>query len=206
MKKTKALATTAAIALLATGCDVTTGTLNNQGAFGSAAVENEFLQIAYQTPERVRDLAEQFANTTPTLVNFDFNQTALDSEADRILSEQAEFIRRFPQVRFTVIGHTDAVGSNGFNQGLGLRRARAVVGRLIALGVDRKQLSAVASRGERDLIVTTQGPERLNRRTITTVAGSLQGFVGPDFDGKRALIVYNEYVGDTGSEVQLTEQ
>ena len=55
MKKTKALATTAAIALLATGCDVTTGTLNNQGAFGTAAVENEFLQLAYQTPERVRD-------------------------------------------------------------------------------------------------------------------------------------------------------
>jgi len=200
------LAATSSLALL-TGCTgVTTGTLNNQGAFGQAAVENEFVQIAYATPERVRDLAQAFANTVPTMVNFEFNQSTIDAESARIIARQAEFIKRFPNVRFTVVGHTDLVGSAGYNQALGLRRARTVMRQLIANGVDRKQVNAVASRGEREPLVTTPSPERLNRRAITTVSGFTQGFVGAGLDGKRALIVYNEYVGDEGSEIVVQDQ
>ena len=206
MKRT-ILAATSSLALLAAGCTgVPVGTLNNQGAFGQAAVENQFVQIAYYTPERLKDLAVTFANTVPTMANFDFNQSTLDAEARRIISEQAAFIKRFPQVQFTVIGHTDLVGSAGYNRALGQRRANAVMRQLIAYGVSRKQLRAVASRGESQPLVSTSAPERLNRRAITTVTGHTSGFVGTGMDGKRALIVYNEYVGDEGSEIVVQDQ
>jgi peptidoglycan-associated lipoprotein len=38
-------------------------------------------------------------------------------------------------VRFRVFGHTDKVGSNGYNQKLGLRRAQAAVAYLSSLGI-----------------------------------------------------------------------
>ena len=205
MKKTT-LAATSSLAILIAGCaGVPTGTLNNQGAFGQAAFENQFVQIAYATPERLRDLATAFSNTVPTMVNFEFNRAALDDEAKRILARQAEFIKRFPMVRFTVVGHTDLVGSNRYNYGLGLRRAKAIVSYLVALGVHRNQLHAVASRGESEPIISSPAPERLNRRAITTVTGYRRGPVGTGMDGKRALIVYNEYVGDEGSEIVVEE-
>lgn len=205
--KNLALTLTTTAALLGAGCTgVPVGTLNNQGAFGQSSFENQFVQISYATPDHVRDLAQAFANTVPTMVNFDFNQSVLDGEARRILTRQAEFIKRFPQVRFTVIGHTDLVGSRGYNRTLGQRRARSAMQYLISQGVEAKQLRAVASRGETQPLVSTPAPERLNRRTITTVTGYIQGRPGTGMDGKRALIVYNEFVGDTGSEVVAEQQ
>ena len=200
------LAAATLLPLVTAGCvGVPAGTLNNQGAFGQSAIENQFVQIAYATPERVRDLAQAFANTVPTMINFDFNRADLDDEARRILARQAEFIKRFPQVRFTVVGHTDLVGSNSYNQSLGQRRARSAVRYLVSLGVDASQVRAVASRGETQPLVSTSAPERLNRRTITMVTGFVTTARGTGMDGKRALVVYNEYVGDEGSEVVVDQ-
>lgn len=206
MKKAAAI-TAASLAIMAAACTgVPVGTLNNQGAFGQSAIENQAIQIAYATPERLRDLSKAFHNAVPSMVNFEFNSTALDGEARNILRQQAEWIKRFPAVRFTVVGHTDLVGGAGFNQGLGLRRAQAIVAFLRSRGVKANQLHAVESRGESNPIVRTADPERLNRRTVTTVSGYSNAARGTGMDGKRALIVYNEYVGDEGSEVVAETQ
>lgn len=203
----KVTATTVSLALLTSGCiGVPSGTLNNQGAFGQAYIENQGAQYAYATPERLENLSQAFKNTVPTLINFEFNRSDLDDEARRILDQQAAWIKRFPNVRFTVYGHTDLVGSNGYNHSLGLRRAKAAVAYLISRGVHRRQLQALVSRGETQPLVASQDPERLNRRTLTDVSGWAQGFVGNGMDGKRALIVYNEYVNDEGSEIVSAEQ
>lgn len=203
----KAAITTTSLAILVSGCiGVPTGTLNNQGALGQANLENQTAQIAYGSQERLEDVSQAFRNTVPTLINFAFNSSELDAEARRILSLQADWIKRFPNIRFTVYGHTDLVGSRGYNQGLGLRRARNAVKFMVSRGVARKQLQAVVSRGETQPIVASAGPERLNRRTVTDVSGWAQGFVGTGMDGKRALIVYNEYVKDEGSEIVSAEQ
>lgn len=199
--------TTASIALATSACtSVPTGTLNNQGALGQAYVENQALQVAYGSQERLQDLSETFRNTVPTMINFEFNKSNLDAEARRVLDIQAAWIKRFPHVRFTVYGHADQVGSNSYNYRLGLRRARTAVNYLVSRGVARKQLQALVSKGETQPLVASGGPERLNRRTLTDVTGWTQGFVGTGMDGKRALIVYNEYVNDEGSEIVSAEQ
>ena len=203
----KVAITTSSLALLVSGCiGVPTGTLNNQGALGEAYVENQAAQIAYGSQERLENVSQSFRNAVPTMINFEFNSSVLDAEAKRVLTLQAEWIKRFPRIRFTVYGHTDLVGSNGYNHALGLRRARNAVNFMVSRGVSRKQLQAVVSKGETQPLVASPGPERLNRRTITDVSGWARGFVGTGMDGKRALIVYNEYVNDEGSEIVAAEE
>ena len=57
-------------------------------------------------------------------------------------------MKRFPELRFTVYGHTDAVGSTASNYRLGLRRAQAVRNYLVARGVPHRSIIAIVSRGE----------------------------------------------------------
>lgn len=58
---------------------------------------------------------------------------------------------RFADARFVVIGHTDAAGSDAYNQALSSRRATAVRDQLMLLtGAERRRF-LVAGRGESDL-------------------------------------------------------
>lgn len=167
------------------------GASQDGGAMGEATSRNAGIQsgeISY-----VIDLQKRFAEQVPTTVNFAFNSALLDQAARNILREQANWIRQFPEVRFKVFGHTDAVGSNAYNKRLGLRRARAVVNYLVSQGVPRAHLKAVVSYGETQPVVVSQGREPRNRRTVTEVTG----FVHSNplvMDGKYAQIVYREYL------------
>jgi peptidoglycan-associated lipoprotein len=171
--------------------------------FGTATAQNLLVQTG---SAGLVDINTRFSQTVPTMVNFAFNSSALDATARGILDQQARFIRGFPMIRFRVYGHTDLVGSEAFNQGLGMRRAQAVVAYLLSQGVSRGQVEAVVSKGKTQPLVNTPNPERINRRTLTQVAGMAAGYNAADFDGKRAAIVYNEYVLGTGPEISSTDE
>jgi peptidoglycan-associated lipoprotein len=72
-------------------------------------------------------LGQRFASEVPTSITFDHDSARLSPEAMAALRRQAAWIRQYPELRFRVYGHTDLVGSNAYNQALGLRRAQAVV-------------------------------------------------------------------------------
>jgi len=192
--------TVIAAAVALSGCLETAGTLTNEDSFSAATEQNNLIQmgqggsIAY-----LQHLSARFRAEVPTMINFDFNSVVLDGEAQRVLRLQAEWIRATPTVKFRVYGHTDKVGGNGFNQRLGLRRARAAVNYLVSQGVPRNRLEAYTSLGETQPLVNTEERERLNRRTITDVVGFAPGTDAADFDGKRAVLVYGAYVA-TGGE------
>lgn len=108
-------------------------------------------------------------------VNFDFDSDVLDAEATAKVEEIATRLKENPSYKPTVvIGFTDAVGGFGYNDALGLRRARAVTAALAAQGVTVDRIGDVSSRGERDLLVRVSGPERANRR-VTVVLGDILG-------------------------------
>ena len=66
-------------------------------------------------------------------------------------------------MRFTIEGHTDAVGLRAANQDLSRRRATAVVDYLVGKGVDRSRFDAVGYGSDRPL--DGLGPNAaLNRR------------------------------------------
>lgn len=192
----KLLAASALLALTAcsttsTSWDRELGSEVDKGQFGNATMNNTLIQtgeISYTVA-----LAERFAAEVPDTINFAFNSAELSDEARAILAKQAGFIRQFPEVRFRVFGHTDKVGSNSYNQRLGLRRAQAAVAYLSSLGISRSRLEAVVSYGETQPIVQTQDPEMRNRRTVTEVSG----FVGSHplvLNGKYAQIIWRDYI------------
>nr|WP_254796766.1 OmpA family protein [Sulfitobacter albidus] len=167
------------------------GALVDSGDFGNATLNNRLVMTGER--QYTFDLAKRFAAEVDSTVNFAFNSAQLDATAQTILRRQAGWIRQFPEIRFKVYGHTDAVGSNRFNKSLGLRRARAVVHYLSTQGISTSRLEAVVSFGETQPLVVTQGRERKNRRTVTEVSGFVKRHPTV-LDGKYAQIIYRDYV------------
>ena len=176
------------------------GAVADNGAFGNATANNTLILTGER--QYAFDLAQRFASEVLATVNFEFNSSQLDAGAQDTLRQQATWIRQFPEVRFRVYGHTDAVGSNAYNKSLGLARARAVVRYLTSQGIDRSRLEAVASFGEPQPIVVTQGRERRNRRTVTEVTGFVRNHPNV-LDGKYAQIIYRDYISSATSPTTL---
>ena len=181
------------------------GVLTDGPPMGEATMNNT--QIMTGEKSYAIDLAHKFANKVPSMVNFAFDSAVLDTQAQAALMQQAHFIRQYPEVRFRVYGHTDAVGSAAYNQRLGLRRARAVVNYLVRHGISRSRLEAVASYGETQPLVVTEGRERRNRRTVTEVSGFVESHP-LIMDGKYAEVVYREYIksAEPASTLKLVQQ
>ncbi|MEQ6201449.1 OmpA family protein [Sulfitobacter sp. HNIBRBA2951] len=167
------------------------GALVDTGDFGNATLNNRLVMTGER--QYTFDLAKRFAAEIDSTVNFAFNSSQLDGQAQAILRKQAGWIRQFPEIRFKVYGHTDAVGTNRANKSLGKRRADAVVRYLSTQGISRSRLEAVVSFGETQPLVVTQGRERRNRRTVTEVSGFVKRHPTV-MDGKYAQIIYRDYV------------
>lgn len=77
-------------------------------------------------------------------ITFDFNSDRLTGNARQNLKQFAEALNRpeLKALRFAVDGHTDASGSEMYNQGLSERRAQAVVRFLEEQGIDATRLEA----------------------------------------------------------------
>lgn len=97
---------------------------------------------------------------------FPFGSAELSPEARAQLDAlgralAAEDLRPF---RFRIAGHTDAVGSDAYNEGLSARRARAVVDYLVEQhGIERGRLTALGL-GERERADPRDPASAVNRR------------------------------------------
>jgi len=171
------------------------GQAANDGGFGNATMNNILIQSGQMS--YAVSLSNRFAETVPTTINFAFNSAELDATARGVLDQQANFIRQFPEVRFAVYGHTDLVGSNGYNYQLGLRRAQAAVAYLVSSGISASRLEALVSQGETQPLIATQEPERANRRTVTDVTGFVDTHPSV-LNGKYAQIIFRDYVASAG--------
>ena len=87
-------------------------------------------------------------------------------ELDRVFEE----LKRRPLPDIVVIGHTDTVGNDVFNDRLSLARAERMRELMADLGIPRERID-VAGRGERELLVPTEDniPEPRNRRVEINV-------------------------------------
>ncbi len=98
-------------------------------------------------------------------VSFDFDSASLKPAFLPTLDKVASILSRYPKTTVTVIGHTDNIGSEAYNQALSERRARSVMNYLIDHGVAASRLNAVG-RGESQPRATnaTEAGRQLNRR------------------------------------------
>jgi len=59
-------------------------------------------------------------------IEFDFDKDEVRPEYHSLLKEAADFINKYPDMKFLLAGHTDSRGSDAYNKGLSKRRAAAV--------------------------------------------------------------------------------
>lgn len=199
MKKISISACVLGVALMASGC---TGFIKSTEAgydsrsteFGMSNKANLAAQDAYDvTGKRLLYLGRDFSSNTTDTVTFAFDSADLDQTAMTALDTQVKWLKINKTVRMTIVGHTDLVGSKGYNKGLGLRRARAVLRYLNSQGISRKRLAAIGSRGELEPVIPTNERERRNRRAVTTVSGVVRKYSGFGLDGVYAARVYDGY-------------
>jgi outer membrane protein OmpA-like peptidoglycan-associated protein len=89
-------------------------------------------------------------------VLFDFDRAELRPEAAEALGRVAEIIRSRSPRAVRIIGHTDSVGSDAYNQTLSERRARSVEGWLAANGGALPPMRA-EGRGEAEPVASNTG-------------------------------------------------
>lgn len=77
-------------------------------------------------------------------VKFDFNKSDVKENSQADIKSLADFMKQYPQTTTTVEGHTDAIGSEAYNQGLSERRANAVRDVLVNQhGISSSRVSSV---------------------------------------------------------------
>ena len=80
-------------------------------------------------------------------VNFNFDKATLRPDALAILGEATEILKRYPELRVEVAGHTDLCGPAAYNQGLSERRAKTVYDYLTSNGIDSSRLAGPVGYG-----------------------------------------------------------
>jgi outer membrane protein OmpA-like peptidoglycan-associated protein len=104
------------------------------------------------------------------VVYFGFKKSNLTREAREVVHEAATTAMREGFASIVVTGHTDTVGSNGYNQALSERRARTVTRALVDEGIPPAGITT-NGRGENMLLVATgdREVEARNRRATIDV-------------------------------------
>ena len=126
------------------------------------------------TRERMDEIAQLRVQQIPTAneprlklmeeifeVKFDFNKSNIRPEFKPVIRQLAEAARNNSNVKISIVGHTDTVGSQDVNFMIGGRRAQAVRQMLIQNGVPASSIIILSS-GKNDLAVQT-GPNVKNQ-------------------------------------------
>ena len=113
--------------------------------------------------ERVRD--DLLKLTLDSEVSFDFDSARVTPAFEPTLVKLADVLKKHDRNRITIVGHTDSVGPEAYNEDLSLRRAEAVRAELISQGVPAEDLIALG-KGESQPRATneTEAGRQLNRR------------------------------------------
>lgn len=96
---------------------------------------------------------------------FDFDKTEIKPGFHSTMDKLANVLVRYGKTHLTVVGHTDNVGTDQYNQSLSERRAGAVTDYLRGKGVIPQRLATVgAGEGSPRASNATEEGRRLNRR------------------------------------------
>jgi len=103
------------------------------------------------------------------LVFFDWDRAELSERARQIVAEAAAAASRVQTTRIEVQGNADRTGTGAYNQGLSLRRARAVADELVRRGVAQDEISVQAYGDTHPLVLTPAGVREPQNRRVEII-------------------------------------
>lgn len=141
--------------------------------------------IGRQMDKQAEELAAELPNATVErvgeglLVTFDsgilftFDSDMVRGDAGTNLSNLAASVKAYPDTELLIVGHTDATGSDSYNQGLSERRAASAKRYLVSQGVPDERVK-VEGRGETEPVAdnATDAGRAQNRRVEVAIFAS----------------------------------
>jgi outer membrane protein OmpA-like peptidoglycan-associated protein len=137
----------------------------------SASIQERLFVSLSEILETRREARGLIVNLSDVL--FDFNQASLRSGAREKLSKLAGILMAYPGTyRIEIEGHTDAVGSQDYNQKLSEDRAQNVRAYLAEAGIPGTRIVAVRGFGKIRPVATNDTPEgrQMNRRVEIVIS------------------------------------
>jgi peptidoglycan-associated lipoprotein len=103
-------------------------------------------------------------------VLFATDASDVDAEAQAILTRQAAWLTKYPNVTATIEGHCDERGTREYNLALGDRRANAAKNFLVNAGIAASRLSVISYGKEKPVATgSDEASWAQNRRAVTVV-------------------------------------
>jgi len=157
-----------------------------KGAIIGAAVGGTIgAVIGHQMDQQAKELKQNIPGATVERVGEGIQVTfesglLFDFDSDRVKSTAAENLRnlassfdKYPNTDLLIVGHTDSVGTDSYNQSLSERRAQATASYLATQGVASARLRPVG-RGETEPLTSnsTDAGRQQNRRVEVAIYAS----------------------------------
>jgi outer membrane protein OmpA-like peptidoglycan-associated protein len=108
--------------------------------------------------------------TMSVYFEFDKSEFTADAMTDSYINKSNSYMSQNQNAVLLIVGHTDAIGTDDYNMGLGGRRAQAIKNYFEAKGISASK-SITESRGEKEPVDdnnTAEGRAK-NRRTVITI-------------------------------------
>ncbi len=99
-------------------------------------------------------------------IQFAFGATTFTEGTPPVLDAIVSIILKYPNAKFSVEGHTDSIGTKGFNQNLSEGRAAAVVDYLSTRNVSGERLNAVGFGENNPIDTNVNSAGRANNRRV----------------------------------------
>ena len=121
---------------------------------------HDTIRIVKEIPQEIKDKMKDLSSAL-----FAFNKFDISPKAQTILNDVATWLKKNPQMKCELSGHTDGKGSVAYNQKLSEQRAQAVYDYLVKAGVSSDNLTWKGY-GKSEPIATNDTAEgrQLNRR------------------------------------------
>ena len=99
-------------------------------------------------------------------IQFEFNSAALTADSESGIQILTTFLKRNPDLKVELAGHTDNVGNDNYNLKLSSDRAESVKQALISNGIEEARLTAKGYGATKPIVANdTEEHRALNRRT-----------------------------------------
>lgn len=102
-------------------------------------------------------------------VHFDFNRYDLLPDGVEYLNKLARFLKRYPSSKLLIVGHTDNIGSESFNETLSLKRAKSVYTYLIKKGFKSENLQFKGVADDEPLFSNSSEKGRSRNRRVELI-------------------------------------
>ena len=144
------------------------------GAIIGRRMDQQAAELEKEVPNaEVERVGEGILVTFDSGILFDYDSAVVKPAARDNLRNLAQSLEKYPGTNVVLVGHTDADGSDSYNQGLSERRAKAAADYLVTQGVPRARIDATG-RGETEPVASndTADGKAQNRRVEIAIFAS----------------------------------